>query len=157
MPSRKGGKGSAAAAGGAGKGKTGGGNRRGGGGKRRGAEEEEDTLPSNEVDDFMAQRDKVRLSRMGGAGAGGGDDDDDEDDDEENEFQGREVMSLKGGDDDDDDENEQDLYEKKLQRIDKQSSAWGKNRRAYYDADTKDFEIESDDEIAKEEEAEAIR
>ncbi len=37
------------------------------------------------------------------------------------------------------------------------SQAWGRKKQAYYSTDTREIELESDDELAKDEEAEAIR
>lgn len=74
-----------------------------------------------------------------------------------------EVVDYKALDSSSDDEESKDpsrwdrMQQKELDRIAKQSKSWGKNRETYYNADTMDYEIESDDEIARQEEKEAIR
>eukprot|EP00456_Euglypha_rotunda_P007941 TRINITY_DN11476_c0_g1_i6.p2 TRINITY_DN11476_c0_g1~~TRINITY_DN11476_c0_g1_i6.p2 ORF type:complete len:163 (-),score=52.59 TRINITY_DN11476_c0_g1_i6:13-501(-) len=84
----------------------------------------------------MAQRDKISLNS-----------EKDPTDSEAEEAFESDVEEVK------DDDLESDTEHKG----DEAAGGWGKKKREYYDADTKDFEIESDEEIALAEERESKR
>jgi hypothetical protein len=136
----------------------------------------------DDVDAFMDERhNKVSLGGRGGAA-----DDDDEDEEDllmaprgkkgKKQQPRANVFELEGvePDEDEDEEDEDDAaavpsyfdVEKAEERAARArelaseaniSTGWGKNRSTYYSADTQDFEIESDEEVAAAEESEARR
>ncbi len=78
------------------------------------------------------------------------------------------VVEVGKLDDSEDDSDEDDrkhkdpsywdkVHAKEKQKLDQQAKAWGKNRDAYYNSDTVDFDYESDEEAAKMEENEALK
>ncbi|KAF4147471.1 Sas10 C-terminal domain [Phytophthora infestans] len=82
---------------------------------------------------------------------------------EDDELAGEEVLEL-GGEEDDDDgeeddmEDDDDIYDadgerKKAMQME---GKWGKSRKTFYSADTAEYELESDEEIAKDEEEAAL-
>ena len=126
-----------------------------------------------EVDDFMESRHRIALN--------GRDDDDDQDEDDDDQQHGGKSFELEGLEDDDDDEDDYDdmvgisvpagtqdydeveaaetaqARQRELENEANISKAWGKRKGTYYNADTADFELESDEDIAAEEEAEGKR
>ncbi|KAG7379363.1 Something about silencing protein 10 [Phytophthora pseudosyringae] len=80
---------------------------------------------------------------------------------DDDELAGEEVLEL--GDDEDEDEGEEDdddddMYDadgerKKAMQME---GKWGKNRKTFYSADTAEYELESDEDIAKDEEEAAL-
>ncbi|DAZ97210.1 TPA: hypothetical protein N0F65_003841 [Lagenidium giganteum] len=80
----------------------------------------------------------------------GGDDDEDDDDEEEDDDDNDEE-----NDDDDDDDEMNDMDEEK-QRLMKMGGQWGKSKKNFYSADTAEYELDSDEDIAKDEESAAL-
>eukprot|EP00644_Phytophthora_capsici_P012779 jgi/Phyca11/5216/fgenesh1_pm.PHYCAscaffold_5_\ len=78
---------------------------------------------------------------------------------EDDELAGQEVLEL-GGDEEEDEEEEEDedMYDADAERKKamQMEGKWGKNRKTFYSADTAEYELESDEEIAKDEEEAAL-
>jgi hypothetical protein len=79
----------------------------------------------------------------------GGSDEDDDDDEEEDGGEG-------DGSEDDGDEVDEFGDEEAKERIRKMDSKWGKSKKTFYSADTAEFELDGDDEAAKDEENAAL-
>ena len=137
----------------------------------------------DEVDAFMQQRDRIALNPEDDEREDDVDDDDDrsarvldlpddeeaeeEEDDESEDEEELDEDELYADEPEDafrplpvDDilgEDEEQRRQRSLREEERLTTAWGNNKRLYYSADTADFELESDDEVAKEEEEEADR
>ncbi|KAK1943613.1 Something about silencing protein 10 [Phytophthora citrophthora] len=78
---------------------------------------------------------------------------------EDDELAGQEVLEL-GGDEEDEEEEDDDenMYDADAERKKamQMEGKWGKNRKTFYSADTAEYELESDEEIAKDEEEAAL-
>ncbi|KAG7397507.1 Something about silencing protein 10 [Phytophthora boehmeriae] len=83
---------------------------------------------------------------------------------DEDELEGEEVLELGGDDDDDDEEEEQmdddddDAFDgdEERKKVKQMEGKWGKSRKTFYSADTAEYELESDEEVAKDEEEAAL-
>ncbi|KAL4111363.1 hypothetical protein PRIC1_003043 [Phytophthora ramorum] len=89
---------------------------------------------------------------------------------EEDELEGQEVLELGGDDDDDDDDDEEEEEDVDMEENDENmfdadaerkkalqmEGKWGKSRKTFYSADTAEYELESDEEVAKDEEEAAL-
>ncbi|TMW69346.1 hypothetical protein Poli38472_001502 [Pythium oligandrum] len=69
-----------------------------------------------------------------------------------------EESDEQDGDDEEEDDEEVDEFgnEEEKKRIDKMDAKWGKSRKNFYSADTAEFELEDDEEVAKDEENAAL-
>jgi len=149
--------------------------------KRQRAEDEEEA--GDEVDAFMQQRDRISLNPEDDDREEDMDDQDDrnarvldlpdeeaaedEDDDEEDDGEELDEDELYAEEPEDafrplsvDDilgEDDEQRRQRSLREEERLTTAWGRNKRLYYSADTAEFELESDEEVAKEEEQEADR
>ncbi|KAG6970548.1 hypothetical protein JG688_00004812 [Phytophthora aleatoria] len=82
---------------------------------------------------------------------------------EDDELAGEDVLEL-GGDEDDEEENDGDMdddenmYDADAERKKamQMEGKWGKNRKTFYSADTAEYELESDEDIANDEEEAAL-
>ncbi|KAI9917922.1 hypothetical protein PsorP6_013021 [Peronosclerospora sorghi] len=84
---------------------------------------------------------------------------------EDDELAGDEVLEL-GGDDDDDEEeeygndenDEYNMYDADTERkkVMQMEGKWGKSRKIFYSADTAEYDLESDEDVAKDEEEAAL-
>ena len=152
---------------------------------RRQQKADDDGEALDEVDVFMQQRDRVALNPDEDDVDDEKDDDDhrnarvldlpdeeeadeddesDEDDDESEELDEDELYGEEPEDalrplpvDDILGEDDEQLRQRSLREEERLTTAWGRNKRLYYSADTAEFELESDEEVAKEEEREADR
>ena len=143
---------------------------------RRAADEED--VPEDDIDRFHRQRDFVPLDPRADQNERDEDEDDlahsrvlDLPDREEEEEEEEDEEEGEGEEDevDDDgafrpipvddllDEDDTARRERSLAAERRTTTAWGRQKRAYYSADTVDFELESDEEIAAAEEEEATR
>lgn len=78
---------------------------------------------------------------------------------EDDELAGQEVLELGGDEEEEEDEEEdEDMYDADAERKKamQMEGKWGKNRKTFYSADTAEYELESDEEIAKDEEEAAL-
>ena len=134
-------------------------------------------MPEDEIDQFHRQRDFVALDSSR--------DDEDVDEDEEELANSRVLDIPDGADEEAEDEEEgeegddaedgvvdafaplplddllgeddQQRRERSLAAERRLTTSWGRNRRLYYSADTVDWELESDEDVARAEEEEATR
>lgn len=89
----------------------------------------------------------------------------------EEEEEAQEVLALGGGDDSEEEDSEEEEEEEELdvdndvdgfdaegekKKIMQMDGKWGKGRKNFYSADTAEFELESDEEVAKDEEEAAL-
>ncbi|GMF20200.1 unnamed protein product [Phytophthora lilii] len=85
---------------------------------------------------------------------------------EDDELEGQEVLEL-GADEEDDDEDEEDVdmdddddntfdADGERKKAMQMEGKWGKSRKTFYSADTAEYELESDEEVAKDEEEAAL-
>lgn len=110
---------------------------------------EDDSDPSDSSDADDVNPDAVLGLEY--EGQGDSDESDSEDDDSDDENIGQKMMM------EDYEDAEQRKRERAIAQEESMSKNWGKNKNLYYNADTRDYEIESDDEIANLEEQEALR
>ncbi|KAG1693258.1 hypothetical protein DVH05_023723 [Phytophthora capsici] len=78
---------------------------------------------------------------------------------EDDELAGQEVLELGGDEEEEEDEEEdEEMYDADAERKKalQMEGKWGKNRKTFYSADTAEYELESDEEIAKDEEEAAL-
>ncbi|GMF21427.1 unnamed protein product [Phytophthora fragariaefolia] len=84
---------------------------------------------------------------------------------EDDELAGQEVLELGGEEEDEEDEEEADEEDDDVNAFDAQGERkkamqmegkWGKSRKTFYSADTAEYELESDEEVAKDEEEAAL-
>ncbi|POM76970.1 Sas10 domain containing hypothetical protein, partial [Phytophthora palmivora] len=82
---------------------------------------------------------------------------------EDDELAGEQVLELGEGeeeeeDEEDFDEDDDNMYDADAERKKamQMEGKWGKNRKTFYSADTAEYELESDEEIAKDEEEAAL-
>ena len=152
---------------------------------RQRAEDEEEA--GDEVDAFMQQRDRIALNPDEDDREDEMNDEDDrtarvldlpDDEEEAEQDEGDEEAEEEDGEELGDDElyaetpedafrplpvddilgeNDEQRRQRSLREEERLTTAWGRNKRLYYSADTAEFELESDDEVAKEEEQEADR
>ncbi|KAG6611135.1 Something about silencing protein 10 [Phytophthora cinnamomi] len=99
------------------------------------SENESDSEQVQSEDDELAGQEVLEL---------GGDEDDDDEEEEEEE-----------ADDDDDDDNTFDAEGERKKAM-QMEGKWGKSRKTFYSADTAEYELESDEEVAKDEEEAAL-
>ncbi|KAL3658336.1 hypothetical protein V7S43_016718 [Phytophthora oleae] len=77
---------------------------------------------------------------------------------EDDELAGQEVLELGGDEDEEDEDEDEDMYDADAERKKamQMEGKWGKSRKTFYSADTAEYELESDEEIAKDEEEAAL-